>query len=183
MNMKHLLAILTLCCLATGAAFADEPEEGKVYVSKEYSFGMEKHRKDCTLQIVRKGADFEMMVVAPKGRMLQVIRTIDSDGNLNYMSCVDCKLIKKDGVECNLLTFHVPEAYNDEEYFWTDVQIDGQQIPVSVARKMRIQMQKGFHAVNMKYNYDLAKRPSKIRIEEGWNSIESRFSSVPGRDF
>ena len=179
--MKHLLvSLLTLCCFSIGVAFAGEPLEGNVYVSKEYRFGMEKGKKDCSLQIVRQGAEYQMMIYAPKGKAMQVIRTNDSDGNLNYMTCVDRKSVEKDGVACDLLVFQLPVAYDEEEYRWTDMQVDGYQVPVSVARKMRLQMQKGFHMVNMKYNYDRSKLPSKIRYEQGWMTGFGSTGAAPG---
>lgn len=177
--MNRLLIIVTFNCFVTGILFANEPNKEKMYTSKEYRFGLEKHQKDFTLQIVKKGAEYQMIIYAPKGRSLKIIKTKDSYDNIYCMRCIDNKEIKKEGIEYNLMVFGVPAAYDNEEYYWTDMEIDGQKVPVSVARKMRKQMQKGFHVVNMRYNYDRAKLPSKIKIEEGWH--DNGFNSyIPG---
>lgn len=181
--MNRLLALAIFCCFVTGILFANEPDKEKMYTSKEYRFGIERHQKDFTLQIVRKGAEYQMIIYAPKGRSLKIIKTKDSYDNMNYMQCLEHKYFKKEGIEYNLMVFSVPAAYDNENYYWTDMEIDGQIVPVSVARKMRKQMQKGFHVVDMRYNHDRAKLSSKIKIEEGWHSNDSRFSFVPGRTF
>lgn len=180
--MNRLLALVTVCCFITGFSFADEPVK-KVYKSVIYHFGIEKHKKDYGLQIVKNGTDYEMLVYAPKGRAFQKISTNDSYGNLYSMYCVDCKSVETGGIEYDLLTFSVPGAFGEEDYLWKVLEVDGQIVPNSIAKKMRKKMQKGLHVVNMRYNYDRARLPSKIKIEDGWYSSESRFSFVPGRDF